>query len=1204
MYMTGTSGTVLYGTIATDQPRVKLDNAKIAFMKEGTIPQVTLGFDSTGTYEGSALEFKIPNSLPTDTNTNILKVNNDGQMNYTSVSINGDFNTSNDGAVGFQSDETLNTSITKIDNWLFNNLVDHPPAPENLDLINFSSTTISLMWDKPTQYHVGFIDNKIPHITGLQLKVFKSNSTLTTLSTDVTAVSGSTKLTGSGFNGISELSEGNVIIIPGDDWSTNPTLSQEANAGDNTIYTTGWSGSDGLGSGNITLFTFEGIPGEFKITEFTGTLENTSSILTLTLDKPLFTSIASGTALVNEEIKVITSVTDTEITLDSVLINSATEKTAKVREYDNSNYFQLETSSIEPSTLIDIDCIRFFIDDGRNGYDTPAEEKTYNGKTKNIYNINDSTNISNSEYIRFEIFYTNYNTNLTHNIARLSELTFVTPGTPVAPTNLQSDNPTENNFKITFTAPIDNDSNTAGNNSTPAIENYQISYSSDTMVSGVTRYNYSTDDSSAYNHTPSPVTSTTTRYGRSDIYLGQTYTVEVSAKNVINSNYGSSISTDIDYNITPTAPALLSSKSLLNPATTYEYDHVARKVGTADTVDYKIINQNEISGSLLSYTLLQDVGVNILANNQRSNALTENITFTTTFGTNDDIPIDDLTTGSFSAFKPGTGTTNPNPFTYGTVNGEFTTGNNTHIILSNQEDLYSYDDNNDKYKSGFWSQIDITPKVKKTSIPASVDYYKIGLQHAIGTSITSSIVDTFYVDDLGTTASIHKIEDITITDGTGTSESSFSISGVQSRNVNFTIGMNVSINNLGRYFIRSDKILSTELTYDSSIVSDSNTKYFSIPSGNLVNDFGDPISTPVPSHVHLSHTVKFSDRSSKTFTSPSKKLKLKATPFNLLGDGSEFTERGRIDTTNFHLLSDTTGKFIFIDTVSFDRYSSNSSNKLYGKNSTSDSDGYTIYPTRRIFINDNDNDPNQSSTSQTPVTYTNFIEYDDDEVIVGNTSSSHYNQELQFTNGLFQTPASSEAFLNYSNDYLTNTLSMHDYSTATSSSSDYRWANFIYTLGGNTNISKLDLRFHNTSSFSVNTNGTINHMLLYLKLINIQDDNYLSFNSGYSGSISNHNYASDNYTTMWLNANSIVNASVTASQSTWGDTSTLGNGIYTRAVLENSSSGNTKTSSSDDYNRRIILAPGTPTDDMHVIIRIGLRTDQNIKFSHITVHHD
>ena len=287
--------------------RLTLKNSNIKFFnnRDDTDPCITLT-QGNNTADNADITLRLPNTLPADTNTNVLSVSmSDGQMEYANIGeiqIDGTFNNESEGAVGLTTTTTINNAMEKIDSWIFKNLVDHPPSPSNLLFVNNTTTSITITWDKPQIYQIGILDKTIPYITNLNIKIYKASSTSPTdLTGTVSHNAGENTLVGDQTDFTNELSVGDSITIEGDGWSTGPTTKGTSNSvGSSTLLTDGWDSDPS----NLTnqIFVLGDYNGEYKITGVSGTYADNTSEITLTLDRNLTTTINDNTNLIGYRI--------------------------------------------------------------------------------------------------------------------------------------------------------------------------------------------------------------------------------------------------------------------------------------------------------------------------------------------------------------------------------------------------------------------------------------------------------------------------------------------------------------------------------------------------------------------------------------------------------------------------------------------------------------------------------------------------------------------------------------------------------------------------------------------------------------------------------------------------------------------------------------------------------------------------------------
>tara|TARA_Y100000590_G_scaffold470162_1_gene662451 strand:- start:1574 stop:4984 length:3411 start_codon:yes stop_codon:yes gene_type:complete len=1132
--------------------KIKLTHEKIQFFNDKTTtnPTVSLLPGSSATDEENLI-LRLPDTLPSDNTENVISVDKDtGQMSYkagfdsssSTLSSSGTYESESDGAVGITTGSTIDTTMTKLDTWIFRNLVDKPPAPTNLQFAENSTTTITLTWDAPTIYQLGILAQTIPYITDLNIKIYKADTSSANLSGTVTHTASSKTLTGSGTS-FTGLTVGDSITVPGALWTSGTPKVKGASQTGTTLVTDGWTADPA--SFSNAIFIISGHYSEYKISSLSGSWVDATTEITLNLDRSLTASPNDDAGLTNQETKVITAIaSDTSLTVDSNYSTAVSSgQTASHISYSStSQSIQITDTDYIPredsSTIIE--AFRFYIDAGSTGTDGTIN-------SKNIYSTTDSPTIVNTDKLKFEIYYGNHNSALTNNIAYIANQEFITPGVPVAPTSLStSDSATS--LSVSWTAPVDNDNNSAGNNTTPAIDSYKITYESSSLSSGINRYNSASNSIAHVVHGSQDTTSSSASKSLTNLHCGQSYSISIRAKNTINSDggdnsdgYGAALSGTGEITTLPTTTSKLNSFSLSNPSTTYTNDNNARTLGAHTQLSHKILDSNSL-GTWIQYSTLTNVGVNV----SQSALTTAEVQFQPLFGTNGSTSNDGTAT-SFKSFD--------NPHTHAN-SGTTTTNTNTKIKLYNQEDKYS-----DTYQEGFWSQLDIDYYAKVSSTPASEsNYYTVGLKHIVDSSDQSSIsTDNFYVDDLNNNPSINAVSSASFTDS-----NQFDISGIPSRGDGFQVTYNFDVQYLGRYFLRYDKLAIAYLRFNNSNISSATT--FS-PSGITSWNYSDSaaVSAPIDTskYVRLSETITYNSTDIHT---NSNKISLKITPYNIKATGSAYEEE-QIDGSDVFVSSG--GKFIYVDTVS-----KNILDTYYGKSATGSSTRVN-YPVRRILNSNNSANPSVSSSSD-------HAAYDNSQIIVGNSSDTDYNYELQFVNGRLRTGASSDAFLDYTTYLDHASKTMTDYSGATAD--EFRYCTFQFDLSGNTqkNINSFDIIFNNyTLASSVASSGvvTTTEYQLYIKLID------------------NGNYSPDgsDYSSIWLDGNAILSGAVGRTKTNYSNSA-----LEPLAVLENSSTGNTNTTDT----KRIILASGTDTDNLVVLVRLGLKNNVDNSMGYLTLEYD
>ena len=911
---------------------------------------------------------KAPDNLPTDNINNILKVDKDGQMSYTdsgTTTISGTFEKEEEGAIGITTGSTIDSTFSKVDDWIFKNLVNKPPNPDNLILVECSSTYITFVFDKPTIYQLGILNTTIPFITTLNIDIYKAiDGNSNNLTGTITADNGTTLITGTDTTFLTELHVGDSITITGQGWTKGDPKVKGSNTG-TTLITDGWTSDPS--SLNNNIFSISGLNGEYKISSITGTYTDENSEITLTLDRLLVNTPADNSHLIHNEVKTITKITNnTSLTVNSNIINSISKSTATFIKYSSSisgtvtttlnsniitgyltsfktelsigdnitidnnitkkithissntsltvdNYFltvftnkscskskQQKNLSITNTDYLPregalniVEGIKFFSNGGSTALGSTI---TIGSNTKRLYNVLDST-LTNTDKLRFEIYYDNHNSALNNNISFITNQTFKSAGIPSLPQNLLISQESSTSVKLIWSAPIYND-NTTNSISEPTLDRYKITYSSNATSSEINKYNSASNSITYTVHRTQTVYHTNVDSRSltiSNLYAGQQYIFNISVKNSLNSSDGSykdgysdEYTKSIELTTLPTTNTKLNTFNLKNPATTYTHDNNARIISNHTQLSNKVINYNLLS-SFTTYSSLINVGVNI----NQPNIITSNIKFQSKFGNNGTLSND----GTATAFKSFN-----NPHDHSSSGNEVE-NSHTKIKLFNQTDKYS-----DTYQEGFWSELDIDLSYKKTSVPATDTlYYNIGLDHIVDTDVQSSIpIDKFYVDDLNNNANINLVSSITFTDS-----NQFNISGIPSMGDNFQITYNFDIQYLGRYFIRYDKLSTAYLRFNSGNIS-SSTIYKPSSLTNLTYSDGVLITSgPINSskYIRLQEIITYNNTDIHTNTN---NISLKITPHNLLGDGTTF-EKSFINGSNEF---NNSGKYIYVDTIS------------------------------------------------------------------------------------------------------------------------------------------------------------------------------------------------------------------------------------------------------------------------------------------------
>lgn len=786
----------------------------------------------------------------------------------------------------------------------------------------------------------------------------------------------------------------------------------------------------------------------------TGTLTAADGTLTtVTGSGTSFTSeLQAGDAItVGAETRVVTAIaSDTSLTVDLAFTAFTAQSGAFVPYRNSAETFTFDTVSLLPREGSSASAVEAITVGISSAISTGASSTV---DSKPNYNV--ATSFAASDKIKLSIKYTNFHSTFAHYV-HLANQEFLQAGIPSAPQSFSSsaggDAATQRT--VTWTAPNDNDDNVPGLQTNPAIQLYKISYSSDgTLASGVARYG------SGVSHSPVAVTTASTSTTLSTLHAGQTYgTVQIQAKNTLNNTggtandgYGPVLSGSFDTS-TPTRPSLFSTFTLGHSAGVHSAFQ-SRAIGATTLITGSdIVRHNLLTAGRLNFNAMTAIAVN------ESTAASSDHTSTVH---NWQVLVDGVSEGlgasNYAAFAGS--------FTYATSTD--VSAGNAVLNLNNHRDHY----NGTSEKEGFWSRIDAQLGLDVTAREAQ---YTVGLRKILDSSNTTR-EDTFYVDDLTSTASITTINHVSLTNA------GQRVSGVPSLTNGFQVAINIDIQHLGRYFIRRDKLCDLSIHTSSDTLVASGTS-FTYTDASAVSA---PIDTA--KSLRFAKTLTYTDPGSGVH-SASTDLTLSATPHSLLGSGAavNYTD------INSGEWASSGGSKLYIDTVST-RY-------LAG-----------TFPTQVVFVNGE----NSGSAVDNPSigSASDVVAYDHNEVIVSNADTK-YNFSLQFSGGRFRTNGSSVAYQNYSLFQDHPTLgALPDYNSI--SDAGYRFADFEFDLNGSgsSNISTIDLTFHD-HNLTLSSDTKI----------------FMKFISG-----TNYTPTASNDTTIWTDCMTPLSTAVTRNQTNYSN---------------------------------------------------------------------
>lgn len=335
-------------------------------------------------------------------------------------------------------------------------------------------------------------------------------------------------------------------------------------------------------------------------------------------------------------------------------------------------------------------------------------------------------------------------------------------GPPGVPTGLSSSSQTSSSISTGWTKPDDHDTSTSGDQTTPSIERYQLSY---TPLSSVR--NGGVDNTITRTTTSTGTTKTIT----SNILPGTLYNIKVQAKNTQNASYGS-YSSNIQATTTQPSPDGFLSGSMCGSIVDNGTTHSQARKQDGTQVSTVISSATSLSSSTSS-----DIRTNYVVGSTSSNICA----LYSSYGLNDNF------TETVSKEING----------YGGSSGDGTvTGTKVNLVVSNDGDTHS------STSTGFWRKCTIKSEANNlnTNFPASHNKYSLLSKQVVnfGGSTHTSAQINFYVDSLSNSP---VVTNLGITEGTTT----VYISGVPSFTSSSTFSIQYNQTYLCNYFIRDDQ---------------------------------------------------------------------------------------------------------------------------------------------------------------------------------------------------------------------------------------------------------------------------------------------------------------------------------------------------------------------------------------------------------------
>jgi hypothetical protein len=580
-------------------------------------------------------------------------------------------------------------------------------------------------------------------------------------------------------------------------------------------------------------------------------------------------------------------------------------------------------------------------------------------------------------------------------------------GTPVAPTSLgatPSASPTPD-IATSWTKPIDHDTNTPGNQTTPFVTRYKVSRSATSSV----RYGGVIADTADSFTTETSGANAATSLNLATLNPGTLYSVTVAAKNAINASYGAATSAVTATTSYPTAPTYLGAS-----------DATALNAFSGLQSPYPTTGGYQMDGTtaatpILNYSLLSNTNVRTTSATARRTNLVEGATGTV---------------GTLIAYAGPTATYTDaaNQATFNAQGLGTTSASSSSTSSSGRAALY-WSGDSDKYaagatnQQGFYKQLDCYAAVNdKTLFPGSSSSYSLRMQYTpAGGSAAQSAQVTFFVDDATTATSVSNVGIIGETLNAVTR-----ISGVPTYTSSATFRAQFVQAEIAHYFLTFSKKHS-----DIVIVNSSGTAISSVVTVNpaAMGATHKYYTAPTPGYT-TSSTLHNTSGLQLIATSTPENIQFNTFTLQLTGGSNLFDENLQVKVTPYSLVSNTGGtpatgtylnpstgatRALRIDTVSVtaDRSAGSKAATATGQHVTS---GSGTYPSTGYGTG-----------------------FDHTATIVGT-------EELQLVNGVYASPAVGTGYRAYSNLFYTSAgLTLPDYSSITSATSAVRWVTFRYT---------------------------------------------------------------------------------------------------------------------------------------------------------------
>ena len=776
-------------------------------------------------------------------------------------------------------------------------------------------------------------------------------------------------------------------------------------------------------------------------------------------------------------------------------------------------------SNLYPTSKIDVKILstRFYISAGTSGVDN-VDNTLYN-----YYQIDSE------EFYDFRVYGLNSSTK-DNRYVYYNNLRSGSIGVPDKVTSLATSNITTTGVTVSYVKPNDHDVSLGSVQNYPDIDNYKIlidSQSSSRYPSVITQNISSLTSLTSINF---------------DINPGTTYQLSVSTKNIINSSGGSNndgYSAVETINFNSTVPDNSNDISNISSNNLYNFNCLSSGYSLDGNNQYNIFNStyiNSVLSNKATATLLEPMRIHNTVGSTLQNAST--LTLSNNFNS------------SLSLNLSGFNNTH-NLTTYNNSNFE--------LILTKYSDKYIESSNNFQ---GFFMDSEYNYSLlnfNNTYNSSSSNSYNIKfVQEIEGNTLNSTQLD-FRVDDVASPAianyHIFDIESSTLDTDYGF------VSGLYTPYTSANLKFAFESNTLYHYYLPANKLLAVAKIY--YLDSNNNKNYLTNSINIAYTDFDGS------NHSFYSATGDYTNSSTKvgngyTIQESDYQLNREINDFKIsfnTNDYTNYTNDLKVEVVYHNTYGSLTTDFSMIDNngntkkILFDPRSIyhikhtiyDASNNLYGLKVRSGYDASTkFYPSGP---GTNDNDFGDSYDHSKDISSTNNPRYDNELIYVnGEHVSAYYNYYIDYSNYYYPSNISNYSYPNYS--------------SITSSASNYRFVTFKYT-GVISNANGCRLYLQNWGNLPTSVYNT--DMSLHIKIHN--------------SSVSSNN-------TAWLDANEPFDIGVNTYSKTVNGTRCLS--VYRTYISTNI--------------LKYCYLDNPTTGDLY--IRIGLKMNSNIKIGTIKVENN